>query len=175
VTALTPRQVIESLADRLGLERPRLPRHPQEIAAAMRTADAYLQEGARPALFPASQFADLYAACIDACDALVESFGFVAGRGDSGHERVLRGAQAVLATVDEETAEAVARVRRWMRPLRHAGTYNNLDAVTTADLAEAQAVATQIVTASRKMVASELHLDEASMVWTPGQGGDAST
>jgi len=141
----------------------------------MRTADAYLQEGARPALFPASQFADLYAACIDACDALVESFGFVAGRGDSGHERVLRGAQAVLATVDEETAEAVARVRRWMRPLRHAGTYNNLDAVTTADLAEAQAVATQIVTASRKMVASELHLDEASMVWTPGQGGDAST
>jgi hypothetical protein len=45
----------------------------------MRTADAYPQEGGRPALFPASQFADLYAACIDACDALVESFGFVVG------------------------------------------------------------------------------------------------
>jgi hypothetical protein len=174
VSKLTPRQVIESLADRLGLERPRLPRHPREIAAGMRTADAYLQEGARPALFPASQFADLYAACIDACDVLVESFGFVAGRGDAGHERVLRGAQAVLAPIDEETAEAVARVRQWMRPLRHAGTYNNLDAVRAADLTEAHAIATRIVTAARAMVASELRLDEASMVWTAGGAGDES-
>jgi hypothetical protein len=174
VTKLTPRQVIESLADRLGLERPRLPRHPREIAAGMRTADAYLQEGARRALFPASQFADLYAACIDACDALVESFGFVAGRGDAGHERVLRGAQAVLAPLDEETAEAVARVRQWMRPLRHAGTYNNLDAVSAADLAEAQALATRIVTAARALVASELRLDEASMVWTARGAEDES-
>lgn len=174
MTELTPRQVIESLADRLGLERPRLPRHPREIAAAMRTADAYLQEGSRRALFAASQFADLCAACIDACDALVESFGFVAGRGDVGHERVLRGAQAVLAPVDEETAQAVARVRRWMRPLRHAGTYNNLDAVTDADLVEGQALARQVVAAARSMVARELRVEEASMVWRAVDGADSA-
>jgi hypothetical protein len=168
VTELSPRQVIESLADRLGLERPRLPRHPLEIAAAARTADAYLQEGARPSLFPAAQFAHLYTACVDACDALVETFGFVAGRGDAGHQRALMGAQAVLSPVDAEAAQAVARVREWMRPLRHAGTYNNLDAVTTDDVTEAQIIAEHVVTVARTTIARELRLDEATMAWSPG-------
>jgi hypothetical protein len=156
--------------DRVKLHRPPLPRHPKEVAAALVVADAYLAEGSRASFFPPAQFGNLYTACIDAANSLIEAYGYVS-RGDGGHENVLLAAGAILALVEPASAALVADVRNWMRPLRHAGTYENLSAVTEADVARALDIAAALVPAIRAEVCASCGLSAAETTWRrPGSG-----
>jgi hypothetical protein len=136
------------------------------VAAALVAADAYLAEGSRASSFPAAQLGNLYTACIDAANSLVEAYGYVS-RGDGGHENVLLAAGAVLAVVDPVSARLVAEVRNWMRPLRHAGTYENLSAVTDDDVARARQIADALVAAIRGEVCNALGLSREETAWEP--------
>lgn len=170
----TAQQTIDRLvaSDRVQLHKPPIPRHPKEVAAALIAADAYLAEGSRrPSYFPAAQFGNLYTACIDAANSLVEAYGYV-GRGDGGHESVLLAARAILAIVAPAAASLVAEVRNWMRPLRHAGTYENLSAVTEADVERAREIAGALVRAIRTEVSGTMGLSLEETTWKPPRGDD---
>jgi hypothetical protein len=150
--------------DRIKLQRPSLPRHPKEVGQALLTADAYLAEGTRPSSFPAARLGNLYTACVDAANSLVEAYGYVS-RGESGHEHVLLAAGALLGVADPQAAPLVAEVRNWMRPLRHAGTYENLSAVTDADVERALRIATALVEAVREQVWAALGIEPDATRW----------
>jgi hypothetical protein len=174
VTPPPPRQqagqVLDRLvaADRIRLQRPPLPRHPKEIAAALMTADAYLAEGSRPSPLPAARLGNLYTACVDAANSLVETYGYVS-RDKGGHGNVLLAAGAVLGIVDPPAASLVAEVRNWMRPLRHAGTYENLSAVAEDDVGRAWHITRSLVDAVRVQVCDTLGIDVADTRWSdPG-------
>jgi hypothetical protein len=162
-------QVIDRLvaSDRVKLHKPPLPRHPKEVAAALVAADGYLAEGSKASYFPAAQFGNLYTACIDAANSLVEAHGYVS-RGDGGHEQVLLAAGALLSVVDPPAARHVAEVRNWMRPLRHAGTYENLSAVTPDDVDRARQIADALVTTIRDEIRDALGLSMEETTWQPG-------
>lgn len=162
------RQTLDRLVadDRISLRRPPLPRHAKEVAVALMAADAYLAEGSRDSFLAAAQFGNLYTACIDAANGLVEAYGYVS-RGEGGHESVLLAAGVLLAVTDPAAAQLVAEVRNWMRPLRHAGTYEDLAAVTAADVAHARELAAALVGAVRREVCAVMGLDPDDTVWHP--------
>jgi hypothetical protein len=153
-------------ADRIKLQRPSLPRHPKEVAQALVTADAYLAGGTRPSFFPAARLGNLYTACVDAANSLVEAYGYVS-RGESGHEHVLLAAGALLGVTEPQAASLVAEVRNWMRPLRHAGTYENLSAVTDADVEREVRIATSLIDAVRTQVSAALGIEPDDTRWRP--------
>lgn len=153
------------------LRKPPLPRHPKEVAAALVAADGYLAEGSRASYFPAAQFGNLYTACIDAANSLVEAYGYVS-RGEGGHEQVLLAAGAILGILDPEAAGLVAEVRNWMRPLRHTGTYENLSAVTADDVDRARRIGEALVAAVRREIRDALGLGVEETTWQPPRPQD---
>lgn len=93
---------------------------------------------------PGGEYKELYDACVVAANALVDAYGY-ATSGDGGHEAALHAAEGVMRTLgDESAATGLRSVREIMRPLRHAATYEAIEAVSTEDVEFAREMAGEL-------------------------------
>ena len=97
-------------------------------------------------VFPGAGLARAYDAAVVAANAVVAAMGY-RGRGEGGHENVLRAAAGILHALGERSSrQDLEEVRQWMRPLRHSAQYESARMVTHADMGAALALAERTTT-----------------------------